>query len=109
MQEMGINRDSSRVKDFARDPQAPSFGGWKWLRWGMDGVLSLSSPRSDLAALHAALCGLCWRILGRAVIAPGVSLAQRTQAVWGVAPAVCSGSIAEYSHPSLQKGSKLGL
>lgn len=44
-----------------------------------------------------------------AVLVHGVSLVQRPQAVWGMAPGVCSGLIAEHSHPSLQKGSTAGV
>lgn len=44
-----------------------------------------------------------------AVLVHGVFLVQRTLAVWGMAPSVCSGSIAEESHPSLQKGSTAGV
>lgn len=72
----------------------------------MDGVLF--TPMADLGALHAALCGLWWCILGMAVLVHGVSIAQRTWAVWGMAPGVCSGSTAEDSHPSLQKGPTAG-
>lgn len=45
-----------------------------------------------------------WPILGMTVLVHGASLAQRAQAGWGMALGVCSGSIAEDSHPCLQKG-----
>lgn len=57
----------------------------------MHGVLWLPTPRADVDALHAALCGLWQHILGMAVLVHSVPLAQRTEAVWGMAPGVCSG------------------
>lgn len=63
----------------------------------------IPTPRSALDALCAALHGPWQRTSGMAVLAQGLPLAQRTRAGWGMATGICSGSIAEDFHPSLQK------
>lgn len=55
---------------------------------------------------HCVACdSLSWPWLSLSM----VFLVQGTEAVWGMAPGVCSGSIADDSHPSLQEGSTAGV
>lgn len=63
-------------------------------------------PRNLLDAPPAAWHGLWQCTPGMAVLAQGLPPAQRTRAEPAVIPGICSGSIAEHSHPSLPKNAR---